>query len=98
MRTIIQQKIAAGESDPSIRQYFVDRYGSRVLLAPPKSSFNLLAWIMPFVGLAAGGLAVYLFLRSARGRGRAPLPATENEDAALSPYRRRAEQEIEQYE
>lgn len=97
MRTIIQQKVVAGESDQAIRQYFVARYGSRVLLAPPKSSFNLLAWVMPFIGLAAGGLAVFLFLRSARGRSQAPPPAADG-DAALGAYRARAEREAEQYE
>jgi len=97
MRTIIQQKIAAGDSDQAIRRYFVDRYGSRVLLAPPKSSFNLIAWLMPFLGLAAGAFAVYLFLRSARGRPHLPAPVSED-PASLSAYRVRAEREAEQYE
>ena len=99
MRTIIQQKIAAGDSDQTIRQYFVERYGARVLLAPPKSSFNLLAWLMPFAGLVAGGLAVFLFLRSARGRVHSPSTAEPAEEGAtISAYRVRAEQEAEQYE
>jgi cytochrome c-type biogenesis protein CcmH len=68
MRALIHQKVLAGESDAAIRQYFVDRYGGRVLLAPPKTSFNLLAWAFPFVALALAGFFVVAFLRVASRR------------------------------
>ena len=97
MRAVIQQKIAAGESDAAIERYFVDRYGQRVLLAPPRNGANLVAWLMPLAGLLAGGMFVYLFLRYARHGSRAPAtdPAS---DPTLSSYRLSVERELEQYE
>lgn len=97
MRAIIQEKIVAGDSDEQIRQYFVARYGSRVLLAPPKNGRNAVAWLMPFLGLAAGGIAVYFFLRASR-RSTHESALTRETDLALEPYRDRVELEIEQFE
>lgn len=97
MRTIIRQKIAAGESDQAIRQYFVDRYGARVLLAPPKNQGTLAVWLIPFAGLAAGSIALYLFLRAAHARRRHAAPSVLGA-AALEQYRGAIERELQQYE
>jgi len=75
MRAIIHEKVATGESDRDIQQYFVGRYGARVLLAPPKDSRNFIFWALPFAVLALGtGLAI-LFLRSSMRRRQAFDPA-----------------------
>lgn len=97
MRAIIKQKIAAGESDAAIRQYFVSRYGTRVLLAPPAGGFHIVNWLMPFFGLLVGGLAAFAFLRCARRRPRDGPPESAA-DSGLSEYRVRVEREIEGYE
>jgi cytochrome c-type biogenesis protein CcmH len=68
MRAILQQKVANGESDAAIRAFFVQRYGPRVLLVPPKTSSTWLAWLMPFAGLAAGAAVTAAFLRAAARR------------------------------
>ena len=47
MRVTVRERLAEGWSEEEIRQYFVDRYGERVLAAPPKEGFNLLAWAIP---------------------------------------------------
>ena len=54
MRGIIRERLAAGDTPEQVKAYFVDKYGLWILLAPPRQGFNLLVWIVPFAGLAAG--------------------------------------------
>ncbi len=63
MRQIIRERLAAGESPEQVRAYFVEKYGEWILLSPPKSGFNLLVWVVPFVGLGVGLVVVVLALR-----------------------------------
>ena len=37
--------------DEEVEEFFVSRYGPSVLLKPPREGFNLLAWILPPLGL-----------------------------------------------
>ena len=66
----IQTAISQGENEPEILQGMVERYGVKILAAPPAKGFNLAAWILPGIGLI-GGLAVVVVivrrLRRARG-------------------------------
>ncbi len=63
MRTFIRERIAAGDSKEEIKAQLVDEFGQGVLAAPPKSGFNLLAWLLPLAGLAAAIVAVTLLAR-----------------------------------
>ena len=66
MRGIVVEKLADGESESDIKSFFVERYGDSVLLSPPGRGFNLVAWLMPPIGVAAAGIAVLLALRLMR--------------------------------
>lgn len=66
MKAIVREKIAAGESNREIKDYFVARYGQAVLASPEASGFNLLVWIMPAVIAGGGGLAVFWVLKNMR--------------------------------
>ena len=57
MRATVRERLAQGYSEEEIRQYFVDRYGERVLASPPKEGFNLIAWAIPPV-IAIGSFLV----------------------------------------
>ena len=96
MRGVIQEKLEAGESREAIVQYFVGQYGEEVLNAPPKSGFNLVAWIVPFAALAGGGLFLAFVLA---GWFRARPPSTGRRAPAApagpDPYRDRVERELE---
>ena len=77
MKVIVREKIAAGESNQDIRDYFVDRYGEVVLASPEASGFNLIVWLMPVVIAGGGALAVVWVLKnmrraSATATGQAP--------------------------
>lgn len=64
MRKELKGYIDAGMDDKTILATFSSKYGPKVLSAPPtKGWFNVSAWVMPFVALAAGGLVVILFLK-----------------------------------
>lgn len=69
MRAEIASRLRAGASADEVRGYFVERYGDWVLLEPPRRGLNLVPWLVPVVGLVAGG-AIWLAL--VRRRPRAP--------------------------
>ena len=86
MRRIVREMLAQGASREEILDFFVERYGSEVLASPPKSGFNLLAWIIPAAGVFAGMVAVPLIIWSMARRGR-PLAAGEpTVEGDLEPY------------
>jgi cytochrome c-type biogenesis protein CcmH len=77
MRAIVRERLAAGESPEQVRQYFVDRYGEWILLAPRRRGFNLVVWGFPVAAVAIGlGVTILLLRRWTRaGRARAAPPA-----------------------
>ena len=52
MREIVKQKVREGLTDDEIKQYFVDRYGVRVLLEPPVRNNTVVLWIVPPIGIS----------------------------------------------
>lgn len=62
MRSIIRQKLEAGESKEEIINYFVNRYGESILGYPPVKGVNLLLWILPALAVLFGGIGIGLFL------------------------------------
>lgn len=63
MKAIIRERLAAGESPEQVKAYFVDKYGTWILLSPPPRGFNLLVWVVPFAGLGAGLVLVLVLVR-----------------------------------
>jgi cytochrome c-type biogenesis protein CcmH len=63
MRSLVRERIQAGETPESIRQWLISRYGDQVSLQPPFDWQNISLFILPVVLLAGG-----FFL--ARGRFR----------------------------
>lgn len=82
MRAIIRERLAAGETPEQVKAYFVEKYGLWILLAPPRQGFNLLVWVVPFAGLAAGLVMVLLVVRRWSRRGAGP-PGTTRVDPAM---------------
>jgi cytochrome c-type biogenesis protein CcmH len=85
IRGFIRERIAAGDTKSEIKAALVDEFGPGILAAPPKQGFNLLAWVLPLVGIAiAAALVGALVWRSSRAaRARAPVPG----DASLNGHR-----------
>ena len=70
MRATVRERLAEGYSEEEIRQYFVDRYGERVLAAPPKEGFNLVAWAIPPVIVIGSFLVLVWVVREMLSRDR----------------------------
>jgi cytochrome c-type biogenesis protein CcmH len=97
MKDMIAQKLAAGEDTETIRTYFVAQYGPQVLGEPPREGFNWLAWVLPFVALAGGG--VFLYYRTRR-MVRPPVNApasTPRAEAAEDEYSAKLDEELTRY-
>ena len=62
MREEIRQKLATGQTKAQIIKTYVDKYGEEILTSPPKKGFNLMAWVIPFLGIVMGGALIYLAL------------------------------------
>lgn len=82
MKDIIRERLAAGETPEQVKAYFVDKYGLWILLSPPRQGFNLLVWVVPFAGLAAG-LVLVLVLARRWSRRAAAVPEVARPDAAM---------------
>jgi cytochrome c-type biogenesis protein CcmH len=54
----IQQRIAAGDTRSEIKRRLVSEWGTRILAAPPRHGFDLLAWLLPIVGVLGGALVI----------------------------------------
>jgi len=94
-RAQIEKMIAKGMSEGQIIGVFRAKYGEKILSAPTREGFNLLAWIMPFAAVFAGCFIIV----GAISRWRAN-PVVEAEVTADGPaqddpaLRSRLEQEI----
>ena len=56
-RALIRNLIAEGKDKDQIKDALVAQYGPRVLATPSGHGFDLLAWLVPGVVLAAGLIA-----------------------------------------
>ncbi len=63
MRNELAAGIQRGDSDDLVLQSFVQKYGATILAAPTTTGFNRVAWVMPFLALAAGLSAAIFFIR-----------------------------------
>jgi cytochrome c-type biogenesis protein CcmH len=67
----IAVRIRAGDSKQEIKDKLVEQYGPRILAAPPREGFDLLAWVLPLAG-AFGAALVLGFAAWRWSRGREP--------------------------
>jgi cytochrome c-type biogenesis protein CcmH len=63
MRETIATELAAGRTPSQIRAEFVSAYGEWILLAPPKSGIDLVAWAGPLLLLVGALLLAVRTLR-----------------------------------
>jgi cytochrome c-type biogenesis protein CcmH len=95
MRGIVRERLAAGESPEQVIQYFVDKYGEWILLAPRRHGFNWLVWLAPYVAVTIG-LAIFTVLVrrwTRRRRTRVATPAGAIDPAMRERIRRELELE-----
>ncbi len=93
IKTFISQRIAAGDSKEEIKDNLVAEYGPAILAAPPKKGFDLLAWLLPFVGVVGGSLM--LAALAWRWSRREPAQPVARLDPAVE---RRIDQELARFD
>jgi cytochrome c-type biogenesis protein CcmH len=82
LRTIVREKLTAGDSDQQVLGFVTARYGDFVLLRPPVRTGTLVLWFGPVVLLVAAIIAMTL---RQRHRAKAePVPLSAEEDRRLA--------------
>ncbi len=58
MKAIVRARVASGATADEIKAELVDQFGPGVLAEPPKSGFDLIAWLLPLLGVAVGAIGL----------------------------------------
>jgi cytochrome c-type biogenesis protein CcmH len=98
IRAGIRQMLSEGKTSQQILDYYVSVYGERILASPRARGFNLMAYVLPYLSLALGMLAVIVVLKKLRMR---TLAAETNAAQIVPPdskYSVRLEQELRDLE
>ena len=100
MRAVIRQQLQSGKTEQEVIQYFVSRYGDRILLSPPMQGLNLLAWFVPIALMPGGVILVFLILRNWQAHAATESNEVENaepvlvDEQELVMYQRQIEREL----
>ena len=101
IRAFITARIDAGDTRSQIKRRLVDEFGPAVLASPSKRGFNLLAWLLPLVGIVLGAVVLgWLAWTWSRRRVDGAAPAASGpEGPPLDPeLERRLDEELARYE
>jgi cytochrome c-type biogenesis protein CcmH len=74
IRQEVRAMVEAGKSRDEIFDYYVAKYGERILAAPRAKGFNALAYILPWAALALGAGLLIVLLRKVRSPAPARIP------------------------
>jgi cytochrome c-type biogenesis protein CcmH len=100
MRGVIRQQLQSGKSEQEVIQYFVSRYGDRILLSPPWQGLTLLAWLVPIALMLGGTLLLFFVLKnwqSQADKSTLDVDRTESVDIdenEITYYQNQVEQEL----
>ncbi len=94
IKVAVQKMIDSGMSSDQIVQWYVNKYGQTVLAAPPKSGFNLTAWLLPFLGFLFGSVLLVVYLKKQKVENAPKQPEAVQETTGR--YRAELERELEQ--
>lgn len=100
MKELIGEKMAQGETKDQIIAYFVAQYGEKVLAAPTKKGFNLIAWITPLVAIAIGAGIIYLVIAKwvLQGKIRQKLVRKTHPPEIEDKYSQKLKKELEEFD
>lgn len=76
-RLMVRQLLLEGRGDQEIMQFFVERYGERVLMTPQLNGSNVILWVAgPLMLLLSLG-GIFLYSRKSKPFGSVSLSAAE---------------------
>jgi cytochrome c-type biogenesis protein CcmH len=95
MRAFIRSRIDAGDTKSEIKRQLVGEFGEAVLAAPPAHGFNLLAWLLPLLGVAGSGTVIAVLAWRSRQTPGTAQPFHADDDPLLDPVlARRLDEEL----
>jgi cytochrome c-type biogenesis protein CcmH len=98
IKAYIERRISQGATRSEIKQELVDQWGTRILAAPPRHGFDLLAWLLPIIGVL-GGAAVLGALAWRWSRSREPSAQWTLTARPLGPEdERRVDEELRRFD
>jgi cytochrome c-type biogenesis protein CcmH len=93
-RELIRDELAQGWSEQQIKDYFVQRFGARVLAVPPATGLNWLVYVVPPIIFLAGLFLLYRAFQSFRKPAKQPVPEGDPQPVSDDPYIERIEEEL----
>ncbi len=66
-RELIRQKISEGQNDEQIYDVLKANYGEQIMFKPPFNEKTILLWLIPFMLVFSGFIAVIFVLRKNKG-------------------------------
>ncbi len=95
MRSVIREKLAAGDSEQQVLEYFRQRYGDSIMETPPWYGFTSLIWLAPVLMLLGGAVMLGSLARSWHAdRATTPSMALDADEDSAS---RMSEEERQRY-
>lgn len=101
IRAFITTRIEARDTKSEIKRRLVEEFGPAVLAEPSKQGFNLLAWLLPLVGVVLGAVVLgwLAWTWSRRRAGGGSTDADGSAGSSLDPdLERRLDEELARYE
>ncbi len=85
MHQLVLARLDSGMTQAQVLDAFQRQYGEMIFMAPPRHGFNLVMYVLPYVGLGVGvGLLVGLVKRWAKATPKAPEEAASSPGAAAA--------------
>jgi cytochrome c-type biogenesis protein CcmH/NrfF len=97
MKAEIARRIARCQSAKQIRDAMVAEFGPTILSTPQTRGFDLLAWVLPLGGAAAGAVGL-AFAARAWTRGRAPVGPAAAETGLTPEEERRVDDAMARFD
>lgn len=91
----LRAQLAKSDNDEDVLQFFRNEWGVTTVVEPGRHGFELLAWIIPFVGLALGVMVLAVVVRKWSLKPAPVNPADVQLDPQLEAFRARARKETE---
>jgi cytochrome c-type biogenesis protein CcmH len=97
MKAEIARRIASCQTERQIRDAMVAEFGTTILSTPQTHGFDLLAWVLPLGGAAAGAVAL-AFAARAWTRAREPATANAAQGGLSAEDERRVDDALERFD
>jgi len=96
LRVSLAKDASSGKSGDEIVAAYVTKYGQKILVAPPATGFNLIAWTAPAIGVLGAAILITLMIRrwhrASAETASETVPASSSDDAYLARLRKEVEE------